>query len=166
MANQTPRYKAPYILSTQSQKEVTHNMALNLLDMLIQPSVETMSLSTPPITPAEGQLWLVGATATGDWLGQDNNVAQFLGGSWNFHVPSEGFSVWLKDNGVAARFLSGLWQVGRLKATSVEISGQQVIGPRQTAISDASGGITIDSEARASLNGLLAACRAHGLIAP
>lgn len=166
MVNQTPRLKAPYIISSQSQKEVTHNLALNMLDALVQTAVETSTLSTPPAMPVEGGLWLVAGGASGDWLGYDNELAQYIGGAWQFHAPFEGMLIWLKDDGLTARYRGGIWQKGAITANSLEISGQQVIGPQQTAIGDVSGGATIDAEARAALNGLLAACRAHGLIAP
>lgn len=165
MANQTPRLNTPYIISTQSQKEVTHNMALNMLDALVQSVVETATLSVPPVSPVEGGLWLVGSGATGDWASHDNELAQFIGGVWQFHLPFEGMLVWLKDDDVMARYVAGLWQKGVVTANRVEISGQQILGVQQTAIGDAAGGATIDAEARTALNGLLAACRAHGLIA-
>ncbi|MCF8473066.1 MAG: DUF2793 domain-containing protein [Emcibacter sp.] len=166
MSNETPRLKTPYIISTQSQKEVTHNMALNMFDALVQTAVETATLSTPPLSPIEGGLWLVSASATGDWTGHDDELAQFIGGIWQFYLAFEGMTVWLKDDNVTAQFRSGLWQKGIVKAQKVEISGQQIIGPQQAAISDAIGGSTIDAEARIALNNLLAACRIHGLIAP
>lgn len=166
MANQTPRLNTPYIISTQSQKEVTHNMALNMLDALVQSAVETSTLSTPPVSPAEGGLWLVGSTATGDWASHDNELAQYIGGVWQFYLPFEGMAVWLKDENIVARYAAGLWQKGVITANRVEISGQQVVGAQQAAISDAAGGATIDAEARTALNSLLGACRAHGLIAP
>lgn len=40
----------------------------------------------------------------------------------------------------------------------------QVVGPRQAAVSDASGGATVDAEARTAVNDLLARLRTHGLI--
>lgn len=43
-------------------------------------------------------------------------------------------------------------------------SGNKVVGAQESAIADASGGATVDTEARAALNSLLAACRSHGLI--
>lgn len=46
-----------------------------------------------------------------------------------------------------------------------EVTGTQVVGAQEPAIPDAAGGITVDTEARAALNALLAAARAHGLIA-
>lgn len=165
MANQTPRLNAPYIISTQSQKEVTHNVALNMLDALVQTAVETSTLSAPPVTPAEGGLWLIGSTATGDWASHDNELAQFIGGVWQFHVPFEGMLVWLKDENIMAQYRAALWKKGVITANKVEISGQQVVGAQQVAIIDAADGTTIDAEARTALNNLLAACRAHGLIA-
>jgi len=166
MANQTPRLNTPYIISTQSQKEVTHNMALNMLDALVQSAVETSTLSTPPATPLEGGLWLVGSSATGAWAGNDNKLAQYIGGVWQFHSAFEGMLVWLKDDNVVARYTAGLWQKGVVTANKIEISGQQVLGAQQAAVNDATGGATIDAEARTALNSLLAACRTHGLIAP
>ena len=166
MANQTPRLNTPYIISTQSQKEVTHNMALNMLDALVQSAVETSALSAPPVSPVEGGLSLVGSSATGDWASHDNELAQYIGGIWQFYPAFEGMHIWLKDDDVIARYFSGLWQKGIVTAGSVKISGQQIIGPQQAAVSDAAGGVTIDAEARTALNNLLAACRTHGLIAP
>ncbi|MCF6216074.1 MAG: DUF2793 domain-containing protein [Emcibacter sp.] len=165
MVNQTPRLTTPYIISTQSQKEVTHNMALNILDALVQTAVETATLVSPPMSPPEGGLWLVASVATGDWLGHDGKIAQYIGGAWQFHAPFEGLLVWLKDDDVAAQFRSGLWQTGVVTAHKLEISGQQVVGPQQPAVGDAAAGAVIDVEARTALNNLLAACRNHGLIA-
>lgn len=48
---------------------------------------------------------------------------------------------------------------------SVWINSNKIIGPQGAAISDATGGATVDTEARAAINALLARCRAHGLIA-
>lgn len=46
-----------------------------------------------------------------------------------------------------------------------EVAGTQVVGAQQAAIPDAAGGVTVDTEARAALNTLLAELRTHGLIA-
>lgn len=45
-----------------------------------------------------------------------------------------------------------------------EVAGTQVVGAQQAAIPDAAGGVTVDTEARAALNTLLAELRTHGLI--
>jgi hypothetical protein len=46
----------------------------------------------------------------------------------------------------------------------VIVDGQQVVGSRASAISQPSGGSTIDSEARATIGQILTALRTHGLI--
>jgi hypothetical protein len=67
---------------------------------------------------------------------------------------------------VWAVFRSGAWELGTLIGSSVVIDGQQVIGSRQAAIAGPSAGTTIDTEARATIDQILAAVRAHGLIEP
>ena len=49
--------------------------------------------------------------------------------------------------------------------TSLKINGIKVLGAQGAAVADASGGATVDAEARTALNGLLAKLRTHGLIA-
>lgn len=46
-----------------------------------------------------------------------------------------------------------------------EVGGTKVVGAQGAAVADASGGVTIDAEARTAINDLLARLRAHGLIA-
>lgn len=45
------------------------------------------------------------------------------------------------------------------------VGNLQVLGAQGAAVADASGGATIDTQARAAINALLARCRAHGIIA-
>lgn len=45
------------------------------------------------------------------------------------------------------------------------VNGTKVVGAQGAAVANASGGATVDAEARTAINDLLARCRAHGLIA-
>lgn len=45
------------------------------------------------------------------------------------------------------------------------INGTQVVGARGAAVSDPTGGATVDTESRAAIAAILARLRAHGLIA-
>jgi hypothetical protein len=51
-----------------------------------------------------------------------------------------------------------------VRAASVLIDGQQVVGPRENAIDSPSGGSVIDGEARTTIEAILDALRNHGLI--
>lgn len=165
MADNTARLTLPYIKASQSQKEVTHSQALNILDAMVQPVVEDRDLTAPPGSPAEGDIYIVAASATGDWAGHDGKLAHYVGGAWAFYAPATGWRVWLKDEAQEARYDGSAWAVGEVRAAKLLVSGTQVVGAQQSAISDASGGTTVDAEARTALNALLAACRTHGLIA-
>ena len=44
----TPNLTLPYIFASQAQKHVTHNEAIRTLDCLVQLSVESRALTSPP----------------------------------------------------------------------------------------------------------------------
>lgn len=50
-------------------------------------------------------------------------------------------------------------------ASSFQVGGTQVLSAQGAAVADASGGSTVDAEARTAINTLLARLRAHGMIA-
>jgi phage gp45-like len=64
--------------------------------------------------------------------------------------------------------LSGLADItGDVNTAGVyKVGDTQVVSAQGVSVPDATGGIVIDVEARAAINGLLARLRVHGLIAP
>ena len=109
MSDTTPRLKLPYILQSQAQKEVTHAMSLNSLDALLQTAVEAATLTTPP-AGSEGSLYVIGTGATGAWSAKDNQLVQFIGGSWVFYAPFEGLRVWDKQTAQPLVYKGAGWQ--------------------------------------------------------
>lgn len=162
----TPRLAFPFILTAQAQKEVTHNESLNLLDVLVQPAIESRGLATPPSSPQSGQMWIVANGATDAWAGQDDSIAYRQDNAWSFHLPFDGLQVWVKDEQIPARFGANGWSFGKLHAAELLIGGTTVVGAQQAAIGGPAGGTTIDAEARTAIEAILAAMRNHGLIAP
>ena len=77
----------------------------------------------------------------------------------------EGMSVYVKSDALFATLRSGTWEMGLVRGSSVVISDQQMVGPRLPPIASATGGSTVDVEARAVINAMLGAMRQHGLIA-
>lgn len=146
MAESSGRFTLPYLQPGQAQKEFFHNEALTTIDALLHPVAQTIGDDIPPATPGIGQCWIIGASPTGAWSGQPHEIALWSEGGWRFIAPAPGMMVWLAADGVWAREEAGGWRVG-------------------AAIADPAGGATVDSQARAAINALLAALRSHGLIA-
>lgn len=163
-ADSTSRLALPLLDPGQAQKEMSHNEALARLDLLVQPVVVAVGTDDPPATPAPGQCWIVGDAPTGAWAGNAGALAGWTDGGWRFVAPSKGMAVAIGGTGVSARFAAGGWRVGELVGSAVLIAGQQVVGPRAAAIPLPSGGTTVDGEARAAIDALIAALVNHGLI--
>ena len=163
MSNATDRFQLPYILPGQAQKELFHNEALARVDAALHPAVEEGPLAAPPVAPVPGQSWIVAAGATGDWAGRDGQLATFTEGGWRFVAPQPGMAAWNKQVGLWSIFDGTLWSDGALPAKALIANGQQVVGPRRPAIASPSGGATIDLEARAAINELIATFMSHGL---
>lgn len=73
-------------------------------------SIEDKDLNEPPGTETAGQCWIV-ATGTGDWDGEDGNVAHYYndggGAAWYFYTPREGDIAWVKDESKMYYYTSG-----------------------------------------------------------
>lgn len=165
MPDTTPRLLLPYILPGQAQKELFHNESLLKLDIILAASVDDVASDNPPSSPLVGSTYLVGTGPTGAWAGRPTTIAGYDASGWRFVAPIEGWSVWVRSQGMLATFVGGAWESGWLKASRLTIGNDQVVGSRAAAIGDAAGGTVIDAEARSSIASILTALRDHGLIA-
>ncbi len=95
----TARLDLPFIVSGQALKHITHNEALQRLDALVQPIVQSMSLTTPPTSPLPGEAWIVPAGASGAWSGHAGEIAAWHSGAWAFFDPAEGWQVFDRASG-------------------------------------------------------------------
>ena len=95
---ETTRLSLPLINLGQSQKEVTHNEALLLLDSLLQIIIEKNGMNSPPAEKEIGQCWIVGAQPESDWQYHHNDIAIWTSGGWRFVSPVTGMLVLNKDN--------------------------------------------------------------------
>lgn len=117
----TTNLKLPRIAADQAQKHITHNTALGALDALVQLAVISRILTTPPAGPTEGDRYIIAATATGDWVGQENNVTMYLNGAWSFYVPQDGWLAFDLTDGAYFKYLSGAW-------SSILATGADTVG--------------------------------------
>ena len=94
MSQTSPILSLPYLQPSQAQKHVTHNTALEALDLVVQLSALSFDDAVPPGAPEEGDVYVPASGASGDWAGQDLNVAIYRDGMWQFTVPLVGWRAW------------------------------------------------------------------------
>lgn len=135
-----------------------------MLDALVSAAVEGLPSATPPVSPAVGSCYIVGASPSGAWSGHAHKLAAFTGGGWRFVAPFEGLGAIVRSNGSAAVYRNGAWEIGKLRGSEVAVDGVKVLGAQEAAIAAPAGGSTVDDQARTAIGAILAAMRGHGLI--
>ena len=81
MTDLSPNLRRPYLVAAPVQKQVTHNEAIRTLDALAQLAVLDRHFATPPVTPANGDRYIVAANPTGLWTGADSSIAGYEDGA-------------------------------------------------------------------------------------
>src|SRR5208282_1092982 len=88
------------------------------IQALVMPNVKNMTLATPPVSPANGDTYVVAAAPTGAWLGQVNNVAYWAidpqdgvvtTGAWEFYAPSAGWAVFDQNSLLTWKYNGTAW---------------------------------------------------------
>lgn len=131
------------MLAGQAQKEGFVNEITARIDALLHGAIEG-ELAAPPAAPTEGQAWLVGAGASGVWLGQAGKLAARQSGNWLFATPRDGMKLLNRATGQEIRYF-GIWKSAARPALP-------------------SGGTTIDAEARTTIAAILAALTIAGMV--
>lgn len=108
--NTTPALTLPYLQSNQAQKHVTLNAALSRLDALVQLVAASRSLTDPPASPAEGEVWIAGPEATGAWQGHAGKIAVWRDGGWHFVGARPGWLAFVLDEAALLVWREGSWQ--------------------------------------------------------
>jgi len=75
-----------------------------------QEPVIDKDLATPPVSPTTGDRYIVASVGTGAWTGQEDNIAEWNGTSWDFTTPTEGFASWVEDEDKVYIFVTA-WQI-------------------------------------------------------
>ena len=108
ITSHTGRLKLPYITQAQAQKEVTHNQALNILDVLVNTVAVSIS-NAPADKPNEGDIYIVGKNPQGIFDGNANNLTQLIEGCWSFYQPINYMEVMVVDKNHKFTYVNGEW---------------------------------------------------------
>lgn len=103
----TPKIGLQILTESQEDKELTVNANSYLLDAIVNGVLAQQA--TPPGSPAAGDAYIVSATATGAWAGQENKIAFFYNGGWTFVAPAAGLSVFVLGSVATAYYSGSAW---------------------------------------------------------
>ncbi len=110
MPDQLPNLSLPLLSPSQSQKHVTHNEALRILDVVTQMAVLSDTIDTPPTDTDAGDRYLVPTGGQNEWSGQDGQVASYEQDAWVFYAPQTGWRIFVIDTGLLKAFDGTTWQ--------------------------------------------------------
>lgn len=110
MSDTTPNLRLPYLAAAQAQKHVTLNEALRALDPIVKLAIQDHLEGAPTELPQEGQCWIIGSPATGEWEGREGEIAAFMDGAWRFITALEGWTAWSCAAGRLLVFDGTNWQ--------------------------------------------------------
>ena len=107
----TPRLGLSYILPQQAQKHVSANESFRRLDALVQAVVKSAMVTAQPLSPAEGDAYIIPAGASGaDWSGMAaNSIAAFQDGDWIELAPRTGWRLYVEALAAARVFDGSSW---------------------------------------------------------
>lgn len=103
----TPNIPVTKMTEAQNLKFVTFNEAMQLLGVLAQCVI--YGRDTAPPATAEGRVCIVIATATGDFAGEEDNLAHYVDGQWEFYTPLEGWYAYVQDEDRFYLFDGSAW---------------------------------------------------------
>lgn len=96
--------------------DVDFRSFLRMIDVLLQDAVISKTLTAPPGSPANGDRYIVGASATGAWSGHDKSIAVWTtdnpatpGGLWEFYAPKPGWMVVNIADSTIYTYVSSAW---------------------------------------------------------
>lgn len=67
------------------------------------------TFSEPPVSPTEGDRYLIGAGASGAWSDNENKIVEWSSGAWVFATPAEGWRVWEQDDNANLLYNGSSW---------------------------------------------------------
>lgn len=132
----TENLNISFIEQNQAQKEVTANEAFLTLDAFINSGAVSLGDNTPPVSPINGDIYVVGSVPTGDWLGHSDDIAWFYD-TWRFITPNEGATLWVSDEDCYYHFNGTNWENALENMSQLGVNGTADSLNRLTVNSDA-----------------------------
>lgn len=79
------------------------------LDAIVQLDVISNALTSPPGGESDGDRYLIAATASGDWLGKENQIAAYQGSAYTYYVPATGWLCYAENDSKLYVYTGAAW---------------------------------------------------------
>jgi hypothetical protein len=136
MSDNTPRLKLPELAQMQELNGATINEALVQLDALTDVFLKGQFVNTPPASPADGDMYLLGSAPTGAWSGYAYKLAYCLDGAWRFFTPFDGLRAVLATTGGFIFHQGGSWSSFNPPPSAVAFPAVQVASGDPNTLDD------------------------------
>lgn len=128
----TRNLSLPFLEEAQAQKHVTVNDALRRIDQIVQLSVISRTLSSAPISPNEGDRYLVAPNGAGAWTDHDMDVAAYIDGAWLFFQPLPGWLAFVLSENAVAYWSGEAWELLQEVSTNETVAKFAINGTADT----------------------------------
>lgn len=109
---ETNTFAFEYIEQHQTGKETLLNTNFEKLDKFLWGGVKSMTVTSDPSTPWDGDMYIVPVGAGGQWTGKDNDVAVFdQNYGWLFISPKQGTLMYCNDKASLFVFSGSSWSL-------------------------------------------------------
>ena len=105
----SPLLTLPLLGNQQSGAETTHNNSLFHLEVVAGRKIIDRDLLTPPGSPTDGDAYIIGSPAAGDWTGKEDDVAFRMSGVWVEKTIVTGVRLYLVDENTDVIWDGSAW---------------------------------------------------------
>jgi hypothetical protein len=122
MSDNTPRLGLGQMVDGQELDALAINDALIALDALTDICFLGQFINTPPSSPADGDMYLLGGAPTGVWTGYAYKIAYCIDGAWRFFAPFNGLRAFVAPSNGFLVYDAGVWTDANALISAHEVS--------------------------------------------
>jgi hypothetical protein len=122
MSDSTPRQALGVLADGQELDPMQINDALVQFDAMTDIYLLGQFVNTPPASPADGDMYLLGAAPTGAWMGRAYKIAYCIDGGWRFYAPFNGLRAYVAATHGFLVYVNGSWIDANALISATEVS--------------------------------------------
>lgn len=122
MSDSTPRQALGLLADGQELDAMQINDALIQFDAMTDICLLGQFINTPPVAPADGDMYLLGAAPTGAWTGSAYKIAYCVDGAWRFYAPFNGLRAYVTTTHGFLVYMGGAWTDANALISANEVS--------------------------------------------